>query len=198
MPAGSLNGSAEQRFNHLLRAMNAGSASNGAYRRLRLQVPGLAPGDIARVIRGGGPSAAAPIERLPYDQLRRVRPDQVVRAVELVRRGEPHNFAGSRDFDLLTPEGDRLPPKAVFGLALEQALGIEAFPGQFSAGLGTPCFAILEEAGFEIAPKGAPSRAGASRRRHSAFFARGARSIPLRNMERSLAWPAARSITPGC
>lgn len=39
--AASLTGTKEQRFDALVRAMNAGSASNGAYRRLRLVVPGL-------------------------------------------------------------------------------------------------------------------------------------------------------------
>jgi 5-methylcytosine-specific restriction protein A len=78
----------------------------------------------------------------------------VDRAVARLLAGEnAPNFDPSRDFDLLAPEGERLAPKKVFGLALEEALGIEARPEHFSAGLGTVCFQILEAAGYPIIRK---------------------------------------------
>lgn len=76
-------------------------------------------------------------------------------AVERLLAGEhAAAFDPSRDFDLLTPTGERLAPKKVFGLAVEEALGIAARPEHFTAGLGTPCFQILEAAGYPIVRKG--------------------------------------------
>ena len=46
-----------------------------------------------------------------------------------------------------------LAPKKVFGLALEEALGIQAYPGHFSAGWGQISFDLLEKAGLWIVPK---------------------------------------------
>lgn len=181
----ALTGTVEQQFNELVRAMNAGSASNGAYSRLRLQVPGISAERLAQIIRGGTQSARQ-VERLSYDQLRRVGPKQVERAVQMLRCGEPHNFASSRDFDLLTAEGERFPPKAVFGLAIREALGIEAFPGHFSAGLGTPCFEILQEAGYEVVPKGGQRSPDAQPGHHSAVELRHALAdMPVTEEERA-------------
>lgn len=55
---------------------------------------------------------------------------------------------------MIAENGQRLPPKAVFGLAASDALGFEVLPEHFSAGVGTPCFRILAEAGFLVVPKG--------------------------------------------
>lgn len=147
-----LAGSPAQRFNILLRAMNADSSSNGAYRRLRLEVPGLAGPKLVRTI-SGNPSPSLPYERLPHEFLRRVTPAHVHVAVERFLSGDPHNFADSREFDLIVPGGGRLPPKAVFALALEQALGSKIYPVHFTGGLATPCFNILEQAGYLIVRK---------------------------------------------
>ena len=63
-------------------------------------------------------------------------------------------FAPSRDYDLVTPEGDRLAPKKVFGRALELAGVVSnAMPGNFSAGWGQTSFELLEAAGFSVIPK---------------------------------------------
>ena len=63
------------------------------------------------------------------------------------------NFADSRDYDLVTLTGERLAPKKVFGLAIEEALGIQAYPGHFSAGWSQPCFQILQDSGYSIVRK---------------------------------------------
>jgi hypothetical protein len=74
----------------------------------------------------------------------------------LAQGGDAPNFADSREYDLVTPGGLRFPPKKVFGLALEKALGIEAFPSHFSAGWSQPSFELLQAAGYVIVPKGEP------------------------------------------
>lgn len=74
----------------------------------------------------------------------------------LAQGGDAPNFSDSRDYDLVTPGGLRFAPKKVFGLALERALGIEAFPAHFSAGWSEPSFELLQAAGYAIVPKGEP------------------------------------------
>lgn len=144
-----------ERFNALVKAMNAGSASNGAWRRILLVVPGQTTAQLTAIMSGADPSHRPAVSRLAANDLRCVTAEHVDTAVARLLNGEDAvNFAPSRDFDLLGPADERLAPKKVFGLALEQALGIVAHPGHFSAGLGTPCFQILEAAGYPIVPKG--------------------------------------------
>jgi hypothetical protein len=98
-------------------------------------------------------------ERLPSDELHKVTAEHIWRAVQALRENpSQHGFGSSTDFDLLTSAGDRLPPKAVFGLAASEALGFEVQPKHFTGGLGTVCFNLLEDAGYEIVPKGADAR----------------------------------------
>ena len=83
-----------------------------------------------------------------------MKPQHIEQALHRLTTGdEASNFADSVDYDVLTPDGRPFPPKKVFGLALEEALGIEAMPGHFSAGWGTPCFDILEDCNLWIVPK---------------------------------------------
>jgi 5-methylcytosine-specific restriction protein A len=99
-------------------------------------------------------TSTSKVERLRTEDLRQVTPLHVLRAVDRLLAGEDApNFAPSRDYDALVPGDARLAPKKVFGLAIEQALGIEAFPGHFSAGWGQPCFNIIQQAGFAIVAK---------------------------------------------
>lgn len=94
------------------------------------------------------------VERLSTGQLRQVTPLHIRQAVDRLLAGaDAPNFAPSRDYDVLVPGGDRLAPKKVFGLAVEHALGIEAFPGHFAAGWGQPCFDIIQQAGYAIVDK---------------------------------------------
>jgi 5-methylcytosine-specific restriction protein A len=69
--------------------------------------------------------------------------------------GAVHAYGESTDFDLVTSDGRRLPPKAVFGLAATEALGFPVLPKHFTGGINTPSFRALEAAGFAIVPKGA-------------------------------------------
>lgn len=118
---------------------------------LRLRPGGIAPAGLNR----------APVrERLTTTQLRQVFPIHVRQAVDRLLAGEDApNFSGSRDYDVVTSTGELLAPKKVFGLAIEQALGIEAFPAHFSAGWSQPCFEIIQAAGFAIVEKGGQGRA---------------------------------------
>jgi hypothetical protein len=149
-------GDLAERFNALVRAMNAGSSSNGAWRRILFAAPPHTGADLAAIL--GTPDEHRVDQadgRLPAAQLRSVTAAHVDVAVTrlLAGAGAP-NFAPSRDFDLITPNGQLLPPKQVFGLALQEAIGLDAKPEHFTAGLGTPCFKILEAAGYPIVRKG--------------------------------------------
>ncbi|RUM26639.1 hypothetical protein EFQ99_00030 [Rhizobium vallis] len=137
------------RFDELVRAMNKGSSSRGAWRRLLIETPGTGPARLREVAEG-----KSNIIRLPATDLRKVLPSHIHKAVQkLLDGGDAPNFAPSRDYDALTSTGIPLAPKKVFGLALEEALGIEAHPRHFSAGWGQICFELLEEAGLWIVPK---------------------------------------------
>lgn len=145
-----------ERFNLLVRAMNEGSSSHGAWRRLLIRVPGAASSQLATALTGSGGSD--PVQRLPAEQLRRVTSKHIHSAVARLLSGEDApNFAPSRDYDVLTDTGVALAPKKVFGLALEEALGIKAYPGHFSAGWGQVSFELLEAAGLWIVPKSGAS-----------------------------------------
>jgi len=142
------------RFDELVRAMNKGSSSHGAWRRLLIETPGTGPARLREVVEGKGN-----VVRLPASELRKVKPSHIHKAVrKLLDGGDTPNFAPSREYDALTDTGIPLAPKKVFGLALEEALGIETYPGHFSAGWGQICFELLQEAGLWIVPKngGAP------------------------------------------
>ena len=130
-----------------------GAKGGNSTKRVRFDVQF---GTISQIFRlRKDPPASADRERLSADQLRRVKSQHIRDSVARLLAGEQAaNFSPSRDYDLLTDGGARLAPKQVFGLALEEALGIEAFPHHFSAGWGTPCFVLLEAAGYTIVPKG--------------------------------------------
>src|SRR6266550_440487 len=79
-------------------------------------------------------------ERLPAEELQKVTAEDIWRAFEVLA-DDPnnHSFGPSVDFDVIAPNGDRLPPKAVFGLAGSEALGFPVEPKHFSGGVGTVC-----------------------------------------------------------
>lgn len=144
-----------ERFQALVRAMNAGSSSNGAWRRVLFTAPNVSPHELAEIVQGRNPiQEQEPRGRLPAAQLRHVTAEHIDQAVQHLLDGhDAPNFALSRDFDLVAPNGARLAPKKVFGLALQTATGIKALPEHFSAGLETPCFQTLEAAGYPIIRK---------------------------------------------
>jgi len=94
-------------------------------------------------------------ERFRSAVLAMVSPEQIWLAVQGLQNGslERHPFGESTDFDLITDDGQRLPPKAVFGIALSMMLEIPVEPKHFSGGEESPCFRILRAAGFQVIPK---------------------------------------------
>ncbi|MEQ6474637.1 hypothetical protein [Comamonas sp. wu1-DMT] len=92
-------------------------------------------------------------ERLPAELLKQATPDLIFESVVALLDDAAHGFGESTDYDLITDEGMRLPPKAVFGHALSRALGREILPKHFSGGEGSVCFRLLLEAGYRIIPK---------------------------------------------
>ncbi|MGM9489769.1 HNH endonuclease [Ideonella sp. YS5] len=94
-------------------------------------------------------------DRLPVAVLNKATPQHVWWAVQALLAGQAqHVFGESTDYDLITDDGQRLPPKVVFGIALARALEREVLPKHFTAGIGSPCFRLLNAAGYEIALKG--------------------------------------------
>lgn len=95
-----------------------------------------------------------PEKRLPAEQLRKVTPDFIWRAVQdLLQGASVEGFGESTDYDLVA-DGVRLAPKQVFGLAGTAALGFQLKPSHFTAGKGSLCFELLHAADFQIVPKG--------------------------------------------
>jgi 5-methylcytosine-specific restriction protein A len=93
--------------------------------------------------------------RLPVSELEKVKADHVWRAIQLLVSDEvSHSYHASTDFDLITDDGDRLPPKAVFGIAASEALGFPVLPIHFYGGEDSPSFRILRQSGFKIIRKG--------------------------------------------
>jgi hypothetical protein len=120
-------------------------------KRIRIGVPGLSAIELQALLHSR-PSASR-VDRLPAEILRRVSPEMIDEAIEALEAGATHEFGESRDYDVLSPSGLRLPPKAVFGIALEKVIGRSARPTDFSAGWNQPCFVIIKRAGYDILPK---------------------------------------------
>lgn len=81
------------------------------------------------------------LKPLAAEEQRRVNSDNVKSAVTRLLNGEDApNFSDSTDYDVVASDGTLLAPKKVFGLALEEALGIEAYPKHFSADGTSPVF----------------------------------------------------------
>jgi 5-methylcytosine-specific restriction protein A len=101
---------------------------------------------------------SSPTNRLPAETLNKATPEYIWRAVQQFLTGDVvHSFGPSTDYDLIADDGRRLPPKAVFGVALSIALGgAKIEPKHFSAGESSTCFRLLRAAGYEVVPKGEP------------------------------------------
>lgn len=127
-----------------------GSSGHGnSTRRIRIGVPDLPVEQLQRLLAASDREG----DRLPAETLRLVESWMIDDAVSALMAGAEHHFQTSRDYDLLLPSGERLPPKAVFGIALGKVLGRPAKPSDFSAGRGQPCFDIIENAGYPIVPR---------------------------------------------
>jgi len=99
---------------------------------------------------------ARSLNRIPDSQLAAVRPHHIWSAIEALRfltSWSPYH--PSTDYDVLLEDGVRLPPKAVFGRAASEALGVEVLPRHFSGGVGTLAFESIRSAGYAIVAKDA-------------------------------------------
>ena len=93
--------------------------------------------------------------RLPVATFDPVREDHIWLAVQSILSGQvQHSFGESTDYDVIANDQSRLPPKAVFGVAASEALGIDIRPWHFTGGLNTRCFKAINDAGYRIVPKG--------------------------------------------
>ena len=91
---------------------------------------------------------------LTREDFERVGAEHIQEAVHALLNGTVnHPFADSTDYDVILDHGIRLAPKALFGVAARQALGIEVRPKDFRGGEGTPCFKTIRAAGLTIVPK---------------------------------------------
>ncbi|WP_158945324.1 HNH endonuclease [Granulicella sp. S190] len=84
--------------------------------------------------------------------LTNINHNHILEAIADLRRGVNHDFGRSMFYDLLY-QGDRYPPKAVFGLAAGKAAGMSLGPQDLKGSLKTICFRTLRENGFEIVTK---------------------------------------------
>ncbi len=128
-------------------------------KRLRFAFTGNPPGERIARIAGWGETGAASNrrKRLRAAELQPVSAEHIWRAVQRLLFGSgEHSFGESTDYDVITEDGSRLAPKAVFGLAVSEALGFEVLPYHFVGGIGTPCFKAITAAGYRIVPKDGP------------------------------------------
>ncbi|MFC1740131.1 AAA family ATPase, partial [Pseudomonadota bacterium] len=81
-----------------------------------------------------------------------VSPDDIVNAIQRYDSGERGDFSESTTYDLVFSD-KRYPPKAIAGLACRRVLGRNGKADEFTAGIGSPNFRMLERLGFKVAPK---------------------------------------------
>jgi len=77
----------------------------------------------------------------------------ILAAIHDLDTGVSHAFAASTGYDVLF-NGKRYPPKAVVGLAAQRLTGRQFSPSDFSGGLSSKCFRILEQHGMTVVTKG--------------------------------------------
>lgn len=77
----------------------------------------------------------------------------ILAAIRDLDQGASHAFGESTGYDVLF-EARRYAPKAVVGLAAEKLTGLRYGPRDFTGGLNSRCFRILETNGFTIITKG--------------------------------------------
>jgi 5-methylcytosine-specific restriction protein A len=161
MPPEQICGLLSSRMKDIRSDPNSSAKGGNSTKRIRIAT-GFAGSDEDLAIQLGGIAAEGDLrsmERLPADVLRRATPEYIWRAVQQFIEGNVRNgpfgndpFGPSTDYDLIADGGQRLRPKAVFGLALSMALNEPIGPRHFTA--GGLCFTLLREAGYDIVPKG--------------------------------------------
>lgn len=161
-----LSGSPEDSFSLLLKRMNANSSSNGAYRRIFLALPHNTTERLLRIVTNtppwgprtplvkpsrSGNTATDPDAPIPPETIKALTAAQLELAVrQLVAGTAQHDFSDITDYSVLLNDGSRLPPKAVVGVALQNALNRPVGWRAFKGGERTPAFAALRDAGYKI------------------------------------------------
>ena len=109
-----------------------------------IRIVGL--GDLGHESSGRGRLAAA--------TLKNVSDDHIWRAIQQLRfEHANHEFGESQGYDVVDDEGNRWPPKAVFGLAATIALGFEVKPEHFESSPRQVSHQAITNAGFSIIGK---------------------------------------------
>lgn len=144
-----------RRMQAIGRSPDAGPGRGNSSKRIRFSLEGRSSQEIVQAIGAIPKTVMSRLDsRLPAELLRQVTPEHIWQAIaEISETGPGNEFGPSTDYDLLTDSGVRLPPKAVFGLAASLALNSRVGPGAFSSGLDTPCFDLLQKAGYRIVAK---------------------------------------------
>jgi 5-methylcytosine-specific restriction protein A len=131
--------------------------AKGGNSRKRLRIVFSAnppPSQILKAIKGVRRTEPS-TSRLTAQQLNKVTSYHIWLAVQdLRKKPSNHNFGPSTKYDVMLEDNERLPAKAVFGKALEKALGVLALPEHFSDLDGSICNMALSDAGYEIIAKG--------------------------------------------
>jgi len=83
------------------------------------------------------------------DQITR---DDILGAIRDLDAGTPHAFGDSIRYDLVH-DGKRYAPKAVAGLAARRQLGRPLTPDEFSGGIASQSFKVLQKHGFQVVEK---------------------------------------------
>ena len=81
-----------------------------------------------------------------------INKSHVLAAAEAFDKGVDHQFSDSTHYNVVINEM-LYPPKAIIGLAAKAATGVDLSPDDFSGGIGSKCFRVLESNGFEIERK---------------------------------------------
>ena len=126
-----------------------GTASGNQTKRIRFIFAENLPKEFLTETLGGGSD-----KRMPASLLNSLDEQLIWEAVEQLRSTTDFGeFVDSTKFDVLLESGQRLPPKAVFGLAASMAFGFDVKPHHFSGGQNTICFEKIRNAGFAIVTK---------------------------------------------
>ena len=131
-----------------------GSKGGNSTKRLRIQFASTVSDDLVDIFKlTESDRDEASESRLSASELRQVTSDHLHVALALLQSGVETNFSDSKEYDVVLGDGERYPPKALFGLALSIATGTEAVPENFSGGEDSTCFSVLRENGFSIRKK---------------------------------------------
>lgn len=154
LDTGATDLSVEDQFDAIIRKSKEGRATHGAYSRLLIVTPRMPAFWIKPIIEGsiikGGQSG------LPAETLRKVRREHLLYAIEELSAPSPmwHSFGAPREYWLITPAGSALPAKALFGIALGNALRTYPHSYLFSSGPKGPAFRLMSDEGFTIEKRG--------------------------------------------